>query len=124
MSPTAAALLHGVAETESGHDYGAIGVVTATGNRAYGKYQVMDYNIGNWTEEHLGTRMTISEFLESPVSQEKLAGVIFTKRIGQYGNLEDPVAVWFSGRPALNNDSCDAHTCVPEYIRKVLLAML
>lgn len=117
-------LLHGVAEIESGHDYRAVGVRTASGDRAYGKYQVMGSNVGRWTKEYLGIQMSIDEFLNDTFAQEKLAGMIFTDRIGEYGNLHDPVSLWFSGVVAHENDRCDANkTCVPEYIRGVLLAI-
>jgi hypothetical protein len=124
VSPTALALLHGVAEVESGHNYDAVGVVTSSGYVAIGKYQVMEYNIGPWTAEHLGKRMTVNEFRESPLAQELLAGIIFTKRIGEYKNLHDPVAEWFSGSALGGNGRCDANgTCTPQYVRNVLLAM-
>lgn len=120
MSPTALAVLHGVGELESGHRYDAIGSVTRSGDRAYGKYQVMGHNVPTWTSEHLGVRMTVQQFLEDPMAQERLAGIIFTKRIGEHG-IEDAISMWFSGRKARGNVSCDVNgTCVPEYIETVL----
>lgn len=117
-------MLSGIKEVESGGKYDAMGVVTSNGSRACGKYQIMSYNVPNWTEQYLGEKMTCAEFLKNPLAQEKLAGMIFTERIGEYGNLHDPVAIWFSGSPAHNNYRCDAlGTCVPQYIASVLLAM-
>jgi hypothetical protein len=42
-------------ESAGSGDYSAIGPDTGKG-RAYGRYQVMDFNIGPWTEKHLGRR--------------------------------------------------------------------
>lgn len=121
MSPTAVSVLHGVAETESGHDYSAVGKLTSSGHRAYGKYQVMGYNIPNWTDTYLGVRMTVQEFLHDHHAQDMLAGLMFTERIGKYRNIVDPVAIWFSGQPAHGNENCDINgTCVPEYIAQTL----
>lgn len=84
----------------------------------------MEYNIPNWTREHLGEEMTVDEFLNDSLAQDKLAGIMFTKRIGKYGNLHDPVSEWFSGQPLKGNYRCDTHgTCVPQYVESVLLAM-
>jgi len=115
-------VLHGISDIESGHRYDAIGNVTGSGYRAIGRYQVMEYNVGKWTQEHLGVRYTVQEFLDNPLAQDLLAGIIFTKRIGQYQNISDPVAIWFSG--STNNNRCDVNgTCTIDYVRQVLLAM-
>lgn len=117
-------MLSGIREIESGGKYDAMGVVTKNGSRACGAYQIMDYNVENWTEQYLGVRMSCAEFMQKPFVQDKLAGMIFTERIGEYGNLHDPVSIWFSGSPAHQNYRCDIHgTCVPDYIKNVLFAM-
>ena len=110
-----------VAELESGHTYTAVGNETRTGDRAYGKYQVMGSNVGNWTQTHLGKRMTIKEFLADELAQEKLAGIIFTKRIGDRQNIHDPIAMWFSGQPLRGNNAQDVNgMTVPQYVAKIL----
>lgn len=110
-----------VAEQESNHRYDAIGPLTNNGDRAYGKYQVMGNNIGPWTQEHLGKRMTIDEFRVDYLAQDKLAGIIFTIRIGQKQNIHDPVAMWFSGQPLAGNMAADVTgTTVHDYVSKVL----
>lgn len=114
----------GVAHAESNgwkNPYEAKGPRTASGNYAWGKYQVMDYNIPVWTEQHLGKRMTVGEFVASPLAQEKLAGIIFTKRIGQRQNTHDPIAIWFSGQPLAGNMAQDiTGTTVPQYVARIL----
>ena len=47
-----------IAKIESGGKYDMLGPVTKTGDRAYGKYQVMGANIPSWTKETLGREMT------------------------------------------------------------------
>ena len=48
------ALTDAIAYEESGGNYRALGKPTASGDRAYGKYQVMGSNIPQWTKEALG----------------------------------------------------------------------
>lgn len=45
-------------ESRGSGDYGARGPQTASGDRAYGKYQVMGANIPSWTQAALGRSMT------------------------------------------------------------------
>jgi hypothetical protein len=114
--------LVGVAGVESSgwdNPYGAIGQETGKG-RAYGKYQVMQDNIPVWTKEYLGVKMTVKEFINNPLAQEKLAGLIFTERIGKHQNIHDPISIWFSGRKAAGNVASDGNMTVPEYLAKAL----
>lgn len=80
--------------------YQSLGPVVKSGDRAYGKYQVMGSNIGPWTQEILGRSMTPEEFLANPEAQEK----VFEGKFGQYvqktGNPRDAASMWFTGRPA------------------------
>jgi hypothetical protein len=88
-----------IGKIESGGRYDAIGPETAKGQRAYGKYQVMDFNIGPWTKEVLEKEMTPQEFLKDKEAQD----AVFDKKFGQltekYGNSQDAASAWFSGRP-------------------------
>lgn len=116
----------GVARVESGGNYEAIGpeVKRKDGvDRAYGKYQVMGANIPSWTEQALGKRMNVKEFLASPEAQEKVFEDQFTRNIKKYGSMEDAVSVWFSGRPlaqAAKAGARDVNMGVPEYVQKVM----
>jgi hypothetical protein len=115
--------LVGVAGVESPgwrNPYAAIGPVTVHGTRAYGKYQIMENNIPTWTKQYLKVEMTVQEFMDSPLAQEKLAGIIFTERIGTHENFHDPISIWFSGRKEEGNVASDGHMTVPEYIKQAL----
>lgn len=86
-------------ESAGSGDYAAVGPVTKKGNRAYGRYQVMDFNIGPWTEKYLGRRMTPEEFLASPEAQDTVFAGEFGSYVQKYGNPQDAASAWFTGRP-------------------------
>ena len=67
--------------------YGAIGpAANKDGNRAYGKYQVMDFNIPTWTKEVIGEPMTPQQFLANPQAQD----AVFNAKFGQYTQKYGP----------------------------------
>ena len=108
-----------IASVESSGRYDAIGPVTKNGNRAYGKYQVMDFNIGPWTEEILGRRLTPQQFLADEDAQDAVFNAKFGSYVQKYGNPQDAASVWFSGRPmARAGNASDGYTTVPEYVAK------
>jgi len=74
-----------IGEFESGGNYKAIGKETGKG-RAYGKYQVMSFNIPNWTKEALGKSMTIKQFLDNPQAQDQVAQYKLVKVESCYEN--------------------------------------
>jgi hypothetical protein len=81
---------------ESGGNYSALGPVTASGDRAYGAYQVMGANIGPWTKQAFGVPWTPSQFLASPSGQD----VVFARQFGSYVNRFGPsgaAQAWFGG---------------------------
>lgn len=88
---------------ESGNRYDAVGPDTGSGKRAYGKYQVMDFNIGPWTQEALGRALTPQEFLASPQAQEAVAEFKLGQYIKQYGSPEAAARAWFAGAGGMNN---------------------
>ena len=78
-------------------DYSSVGHPVPTGpnkgSRPYGAYQVMDFNIGPWTKEVLGTAMTPQEFLNNPEAQD----AVYKAKMGQYidkGGLDYAVHQW------------------------------
>jgi hypothetical protein len=92
-----------IAQQESGGSYSAVGPETAYGH-AYGKYQVLETNIGPWTAQYWGKRLTPHQFLNSPEAQEAVA----------YGKLKDywdrygargAASAWYSGDPDLHNST-------------------
>lgn len=113
----------GIAGVESSNNYKAIGPATSSGDKAYGKYQVMGANIPSWTEEAGLGRMTPQQFLSSPDAQEKVFEFQSMKNYGKYGNWDDVASVWFSGSPLSNNTSSDGYNTVPQYVAKVRTAM-
>jgi len=87
---------------ESGGKYDTLGPVTKTGDRAYGKYQVMGANIGPWSQAALGQPMTPQQFLADPKAQD----AVFQHRFGQYADKYGPegaARAWFAGEGGMNN---------------------
>jgi hypothetical protein len=81
--------------------YGAIGPQTKQG-RAYGKHQVMDFNVGPWTAEVLGKAMTPQEFLANPQAQDAVFKAKFGQLAQKYGP-EGAARAWFAGEGGMNN---------------------
>lgn len=91
-----------ISAIESGGSYDKLGPVTRTGDRAYGKYQVMGNNIPEWSKAATGTAMTPEQFLRSPEAQE----AIFKNRFGGYVDKYGPegaAKAWFAGEKGMNN---------------------
>lgn len=110
-----------ISNIESGSregNYGVIGPPTKNGGRAYGRYQVMDFNIPSWTREVLGREYTPQEFLADPAAQDAVFDAKFGSYIQRYGSPQDAASVWFSGRPLSGNTSSDGYINVPEYVRR------
>lgn len=84
-------------ESEGSGDYQAVGpVANESGDRAYGRYQIMGANVGPWTEQVLGRRMTPQEFLASPEAQDAVFDGIFGGYVRQYGP-QGAAQAWFGG---------------------------
>lgn len=91
-----------IAAIESGGKYDKLGPVTRTGDRAYGKYQVMGANVPQWTRAHLGQALTPEQFLASPEAQD----AVFKGQFGQYEQKYGPTGAakaWFAGEGGMNN---------------------
>lgn len=86
-------------ESRGSGGYDAIGPKTKKGNRAYGKYQVMDFNIPSWTKKHLGKSLTPAEFLANPKVQDAVFKGEFGNYVRRYGNPQDAASMWFTGKP-------------------------
>jgi hypothetical protein len=103
-------LMQNIAGIESSgwsNPYAALGPVTKSGDRAYGKYQVMGTNVPSWTQEVLGQSMTPQQFAANPDAQEKVAGA----KLGQYAAQYGPAGaanMWFTGKPNPNPNITDA----------------
>lgn len=103
MSVTFEQFYSAIAEQESGGNYKAVGV-PVNGNRAYGKYQIMDFNIPSWTKQYLGYSMTPQQFLNSPSAQEKVAKGKLKDYFKKYG-ARGAASAWYSGNPSLHNST-------------------
>jgi len=88
---------------EAGGRYDAVGpVANAQGHRAWGKFQVLEPNIGPWTKEVLGREMTPQEFL----ADQKAQDAVFNTKFGQYQQKYGPegaARAWFAGEGGMNN---------------------
>lgn len=113
-----------LASIESSGNYSALGPVVASGSykgqRAVGRYQVMEGNIGPWTEEILGKRYSTQEFLNDKEAQDKVVEARLQQSFDQYGTWEDAASVWFTGRSMASNDNdsdgyIDANTYVSRF---------
>lgn len=113
----------GSLESAGSGGYQAIGPDTGGGSRAYGRYQVMDYNIGPWTQEVFGRALSPQEFLASPQAQDQ----VFRHKFGEYVKLHGPqgaAAKWFSGSPSTTSGASDVlGTSVPAYVSKFNAAL-
>ena len=110
-------------ESRGSGDYSAIGPVVSKGmykgQRAYGRYQVMEGNIAPWTKEVFGEAMTKEQFMNSPEAQDAVVEHQLKKSFEKFGSYDDAASVWFSGQPfakAKNRD--DGFTSVPDYVKK------
>lgn len=111
-----------IASIESGGNYGATGPVTKTGDRAYGKYQVMGANIPEWSKAALGQSVTPEQFLSDP----KLQDAVFQHRFGQYVQQYGPegaASAWFSGDPTPDGDKDQLGTSDQSYVDKFKAAL-
>lgn len=83
-------------ESAGSGDYAAIGPTNPQLGRALGRYQIMEANIGPWSQEALGRAVTPDEFLADP----KLQDAIFDKKFGGYVQQFGPegaAQAWFAG---------------------------
>lgn len=115
--------LDSLSGVESGGRYDAKGPVNdQTGDRPYGRYQVMGANVGPWTERVLGRAMTPDEFLADGAAQDQVAASIFGENVQKYG-LADAVSIWHSGVPlqqAVAEGRADVNMSTQDYVTRVL----
>lgn len=110
-------------QIESSNNYQAKGPTVTKGQykgqRAIGKYQVMEGNVGPWTEEILGVRMTPEQFLQNPQAQDMVAEYRLAESKQKHGSWDDAASVWFSGRPMKKaGNASDGYNTVPQYVSK------
>ena len=106
-------------ESAGAGDYAAVGPQTKTGDRAYGRYQVMGANIPEWTKAALGHSMTPEQFAASPEAQDAVFDHRFGGYVRKYGP-EGAARAWFAGEGGMNNDGArdSLGTSVADYAGK------
>jgi hypothetical protein len=111
-------------ESRGSGDYSAVGPLVESGaykgQRAYGRYQVMEGNIGPWTKKVSGKAYSKEEFLANKDGiQDKVVEYQLEQSYRKHGTWEDAASVWFSGQPvAKAGNRSDGFTTVPDYVRK------
>lgn len=91
-----------IAAMESSNNYSKVGPTTRTGDRAYGKYQVMGANVPEWTQAYYGKMLTVPEFMENKEAQE----AVFKGRFGTYVDKYGPsgaARAWFAGERGMHD---------------------
>lgn len=124
MPPPAIQYRNAIAAVESRGtgDYTAVGKPTRTGDKAYGRYQVMGANIPDWTKEVLGRSMSPQEFLNDPKAQDAIFDAKFGGMVRQYGSVEKAARAWFTGSPT-GKGSDSLGTSADEYVAKFMRAL-
>ncbi len=112
-------VMNALAGQESGGSYS---VVNSIGAR--GKYQVMTANVGAWSQQVLGYRVTPAQFSASPDLQERIVRGIFGGYVTKYG-VRGALAAWYSGNPKRQNDYSHVGNgpSVGDYVDQVLARM-
>lgn len=109
----------GLQATESGGSYTAVGP-SVNGNRAYGRYQVMDFNIPTWTAKYFGKSLTPQQFLANHAAQDAVVKGVIQSYYDRYGSWESAAAMWFSGQPNANSQKSDGSLTVQQYVQRVM----
>lgn len=109
-----------ISKQESGGNYNAVGV-WVSGDRAYGKYQVMGNNIPSWTKAYYGKSLTPQQFLNSPAAQEAVARGKLQSYWNKYG-ARGAASAWYSGNASLSESTKPqpGGPSIKEYVDSVL----
>src|SRR5690606_31403652 len=83
-------------ESRGSGDYSAIGPRHPRLGRALGRYQIMEANIGPWSQKHLGRRVSVAEFMASEAIQDAIFDGEFGEYVEKFG-LEGAAQAWFGG---------------------------
>ena len=111
-------------ESAGSGDYAAVGATNAKLGRPLGRYQIMEANIGPWSQEALGLKVTADEFLADP----KLQDAIFDHKFGGYVQKYGPegaAQAWLGGPGAVGKTGRkDVHgTSVGSYGQRFVKAI-
>ena len=100
--------------------YRAVGADTGGGNRALGRYQIMESNLPEWAPG-----VTAEQFLADPALQDRVFDVQFNKLMQRYGSPRDAISAWFTGRPEAEGANAQDVNGMrgSEYVNKVMAAV-
>lgn len=113
-----------IASVESGGRYDIVGPTHPKLGRALGKYQVMEANVGPWTQKHLGKAMTAEEFLANPQAQDAVFDGEFGSYVQKFGDPAMAAQAWFAGPGGVGTNRKDSlGTSVPAYAAKFNAAL-
>ncbi|AWN05114.1 minor tail protein [Streptomyces phage Vorvolakos] len=115
--PTFEQFFSAISEQESGGNYKAVGPSVQGGHHAYGKYQVMDYNIPSWTKKYYGKSLTPQQFMNNPKAQEAVARGVLQGYYNKYG-AKGAAAMWYSGQS--NPNKTYGNPPVYQYVNSVI----
>lgn len=83
-------------ESAGSGDYAAIGPTHDKLGRALGRYQIMEANIGPWSQAALGQAITPDQFMANPELQDKIFDHQFQQYVDKYGP-EGAAQAWLGG---------------------------
>jgi hypothetical protein len=130
LPPSVGTNREAIGKIESGGNYDAQGPVVQSGRfagqRAVGKYQVMEGNIGPWTKEVLGKELTPEEFRKDKEAQDAVFDAKFGQLVEKYGSVQDAASAWHSGRPlaqAVAEGAKDQNLSTADYVKRFTAAL-
>jgi|GEM_PF-6938468 len=111
-------------ESAGSGDYAAIGPKHPKLGRALGRYQVMEANIGPWSQEVLGRSVTPEEFMANPQLQDAIFDGKFQQYVQKFGP-EGAAQAWFGGEGGVGqlNRRDSLGTSIADYTNKFSNAM-
>lgn len=115
--PTFEQFFRGIIHQESGGNYNAVGPSVQGGHHAYGRYQVMDYNIPSWTKQYYGKSLTPEQFKHNHEAQDAVARGRLKSYYNKYG-ARGAAAMWYSGQS--NPNATFGNPPVYKYVNDVI----
>ncbi|KRA59034.1 hypothetical protein [Rhizobium sp. Root651] len=110
-------------ESKGSGDYSAVGPTHPKMGRALGRYQIMEANIGPWSQAALGRAVTPEEFMANPQLQDAVFDHQFGQYVQKYGP-EGAAQAWLGGPGGVGKtDRKDSlGTSIGEYGKRFMAA--
>lgn len=110
-------------ESKGSGDYSAVGPTHPKMGRALGRYQIMEANIGPWSQAALGRAVTPEEFMADPQLQDAVFDHQFSQYVQKYGP-EGAAQAWLGGPGGVGKtDRKDSlGTSIGEYGKRFMAA--